>query len=249
MFRKTFAVLSCAAAIALSPVVVHADFFSAKWPVTAWAPANDPLITFKNSPLSTATAKRVWYTGPFEHLEYALMETDGILLEAVYDRVIGDQTILAYHYWMDKMLDTWNHNRGQSRIMGESKPAQAWHGAIDVQMYRLQRSNERCAGFNSEWDHSGRDPQGRPKKVLFGYMCAKPGQALTRDQVESILAGITLDRRFGHTFVKPGQRASTDEAAYALASGAGRSGIGNVKFPFEFGTQYSGEDGDSSFGK
>lgn len=248
MSRKLYAALSCAVAIALSPIVVHADFFSAKWPVTAWAPAGETLIAFKNSSLADASTRRVWYTGAFEHLEYVLAEKDGVMLEAVYDRVIGDQTVLAYHYWMDKMLDTWNHNRGQARTMGVSKPVQAWHGTIDLQMYQLQGTGERCAGFNSEWELSPRDPEGRPEKVFFGYMCAKAGQALTEDQVTSIIEGVTLDRRFGHTFVKPGQKASTDEAAFALASGTGRTGVGNVKFPFEFGTQYSGEDGDSSFG-
>jgi len=57
--------------------------------------------------------------------------------------------------------------------------------------------------------------------------------------VQSVLKGVTLDKRFGHTFVKPGQKASTDEAAFSLASGTGRAGTGNNKFPFEFGTQFS----------
>ena len=245
MSRKFVAVLTCVAAIAVSPLVARADFFAAKWPVTAWAPAGEALISFKNSDFSAATAKRVWYTGAFEHLEYARAETPGIVLEAVYDRVIGDQTILDYHYWMAKMLDTWNHNVGQEKIFGTSNSVRAWHGTIDYQLYRLQRGSQQCAGFNSEWDLSSRDPNGRPKKVFFGYMCAKPGQPLSQTQVESILKGVTLDNRFGHTFVKPGQRASTDEAAHALASGTGRAGTGNHKFPFEFGTQYSGEDGDS----
>ncbi|MDH3701039.1 MAG: hypothetical protein OEU46_06980 [Alphaproteobacteria bacterium] len=249
MFRKIIAILSCSALVALLPLASQAGFFTAKWPVTRWAPAGEALITFKNSALSKASAKRVWYTGAFEHLEYALVETDGIVLEAVYDRVIGDQTILDYHYWMEKMLDTWHRNAGQSKVMGVSKSARAWHGTIDYQLYRLQRTNQNCAGFNSEWDVSARDPNGRPKKVLFGYMCAKSGQALNQAQVETILKGVTLDNRFGHTFVKPGQKAATDEAAYALGSGTGGTGTGNLKFPFEFGTQYSGEDGDSSFGK
>ena len=250
MSRNLVAALSCVAAIALSPIAAHADFFTAKWPVTAWAPAGESLISFKNSPLSKASAKRVWYTGAFEHLEYALLETNGIVLEAVFDQGTGDQTVLAYHYSMEKMLDTWIHNSGQARILGISKPVRAWHGAIEYQMYRLQGTGQYCAGFNSEWELSARDPEGRPEKVLFGYLCAKAGQSLSQDLVESILEGVTLDRRFGHTFVKPGQRASNDEAAFALASGAGRTGIGNNKFPFEFGTQYSENDGegDSSIG-
>lgn len=249
MFRKFTTMTSIAAVVGLLPLMGCADLFVAKWPVTASAPAGDTLITFKDPALSKAAAKRVWYTGPFEHLEYALLETNGLQLEAVYDTVIGDQTILDYHYWMEKMLDTWNHNRGQAKGWGQSNHVQAWHGQIDYQLYRLQSTNQQCAGFNSEWDHSGRDIQGRPYKVFFGYMCAKAGQPITKNQVESILKGVTLDRRSGHKFVKPGQRASTDEAAFALASGASRKGVGNHKFPFEFGTQYEEGDGDSAIGK
>lgn len=249
MSRKFTTIMPFVAIIGLLPFIGCADFYAAKWPVTAWAPAGEALISFKNTPLSKASAKRVWYTGVFEHLEYAQLETNGIVLEAVYDRVIGDQTILDYHYWMEKMLDTWNHNNGQAKVFEKSNPVQAWHGIITYQLYRLQKTGQHCAGFNSEWDHSGRDPNGRPKKVFFGYMCAKNGQPLSQDLVESALKGVKLDDRFGHTFVKPGQRASKDEAAFSLASGTGRAGTGNNKFPFEFGTQYSGEDGDSSFGR
>ena len=244
MSRRIIAILSFAAAIGLLPLLGHAGFFSASWPVTAKAPAGEALITFKSTPLAKATAQRVWYTGAFEHLEYAQLETNDLIVEAVYDTIIGDQTILDYPYRMESMLDTWNRNRGQKKVFGQSKRVQAWHGLVDYQLYRLQGTNQHCAGFNSEWDHSARDSYGRPMKVFFGYMCAKTGQTLTKNKVESILKGVTFDQRFGHTFVRPGQTASVDNAAVAVASGAAGSATGNHKFPFEFGTQYSGEDGD-----
>jgi hypothetical protein len=231
-------------AIGLLPLPGQADFFSRSWPVTAMAPAGEALITFKGSPLTTATAQRVWHTGAFEHLEYARFETNELVVEAVYDTIVGDQTILDYPHWMRSMVDTWNRNRGQAKSWGTSSRVQAWHGMIDYQLYRLQGSNQICAGFSSEWDHSARDSYGRPGKLFFGYMCAKAGQPLAADRVDSILKNVTFDWRFGHTFVRPGQTTSVDPAAVALASGAAGSTTGNHRFPFDFGTHYT-ESGDS----
>lgn len=244
MSRRFIAILSVAAAIGLLPLAGQAGFFSASWPVATKAPAGEALISFKGSQLDKAAAQRVWYTGAFEHLEYAQLETKDLVVEAVYDTIIGDQTILDYPHWMESMIDTWNRNRGQSKSWGKSGRAQAWHGYIDYKLYRLQGTNQHCAGFNSEWDHSGRDSYGRPGKLFFGYMCAKPGQTLTENRVENILKGVTIDKRFGHRFVKPGQTASVDQAAVAIASGAAGSATGNHEFPFEFGTHHV-ESGES----
>ncbi len=244
MSRRFIAILSFTVAAGLLPLTGHADFFSAGWPITTKAPAGESLITFKASPLAAARAQRVWHTGAFEHLEYAQLETKDLIVEAVYDTTIGDQTILDYPHWMESMLDTWNRNRGHSKSWGQSSRVQAWHGMVDYRLYRLQGANQNCAGFSSEWDHSARDSDGRPGKLFFGYMCAKPGKPLAADRVETILMSVTFDQRFGHTFARPGQTASVNQAAVALASGSTGSATGNSEFPFEFGTQHT-ESGDS----
>lgn len=244
MSRKHIAILSLAAGIGLLSIEGRAGFFDAKWPVVRQAPAGEALIGFKDAALNRAAASRVWYTGAFDHLEFARFESGDLVMEIVYDTVIGDQSILDYHYGMETMLDTWRRNRGQAKRWGASKTVQAWHGKVDYQPYRLQASGRNCAGVNSEWDYSARDSRGRPMKVVFGYLCAKGGRPLAADRIEAILKGLTIDQRFGHTFVKPGQVSRVDSAAMAMAAGDSGTKTGNHEFPFEFGTQYT-ESGPS----
>jgi len=173
---------------------------------------------------------------------------NGLTMEAVYDVVIGDQTVLEYPYTIDRMLETWNLNAGQVKRWSAQKTMRGWHGMIDFQPYVLTAANRSCAAFNGEWDHSPRDPYGRPTQLFFGYICAEPGQALSSDRTEELLKSVRIDQRFGHTFVKPGMRASFDKNAHDIATGSIRAGTGNAMFPFEFGTTYSEGDGNDFSG-
>jgi len=216
---------------------------AAQLPVTQMTPAEDVLISFNDPVLKDKATARVSHTGGFEHVEYARFEGSGLTLEAVYDVVIGDQTILDYHYTMDRMLETWNVNAGQAKRWGAEKSLRGWHGVIDYQSYTLMADNRDCAAFNAEWDLSARDPFGRPMEILFGYVCAAPGETLFGNRVEALLKSVRIDRRFGHTFVRPGMRARFDPAAHAIATGTARPGMGNRRFPFNFGTTYTEGDG------
>lgn len=231
------------------PILVAAMVMAgctAQLPVTEMTPPEDVLISINDPALKDKATARVSYTGPFEHVEYAHFEGGGLTLETVYDVVIGDQTILDYHYSMARMLDTWNFNTGQAKWSAPAKSVRGWHGEIDYQPYIQAASNRQCTAFNAEWDHSGRDPFGRPMQIFFGYVCAAPGETLTADRVEALLQSVRINQRLGHTFVKPGMRAKDDGQALALATGSARPGTGNVKFPFNFGTTY--EDGDGNDG-
>lgn len=214
-------------------------------PVTQMTPAQDTLIAVNDPALKDKATARVSYTGLYEHVEYVRYENGGLTLEAVYDVVIDDPVILDYHYTLGRMLDTWNLNAGQAKAWGSRGTARGWHDVIDYQLYTLTAQNRHCAAFAGEWDLSGRDPFGRPMEVVFGYACAKSGEALSADRVEALLKSVRIDRRFGHTFVKPGMQATFDPAAYAIATGSAQPGTGNAKFPFDFGTTYSEGEGDS----
>jgi len=229
--------LSIAFAIALSGC-------AAIVPVTRMTPPADTLIAINDPALKDGAKARVSHTALFEHLEYARYEGGGLTLEAVYDVVIGDQVVLNYHYTMARMLDTWNANAGQAKRWGSRGSTRGWHDVIDYQLYTLTAQNRQCAAFAGEWDLSGRDPFGRPMEVVFGYVCATSGETLSEDRVEALLKSVRIDRRFGHTFVKPGMRASIDEQADAVATGRAKPGTGNNRFPFDFGTTYSEGDGN-----
>jgi hypothetical protein len=212
-------------------------------PVTQMTPAADILIRINDPALKDKAAARVSHTGGFEHVEYARFEGGGLTLEAVHDVVIGDQTVLDYHYTMDRMLETWNLNAGQAKRWGVEKSLRGWHGVIDYQPYTLMAGNRDCVAFNAEWDLSARDPFGRPMEIFFGYVCAAPGETLSGNRVEALLKSVRIDRRFGHTFVRPGMRVRFNPAAHAIATGTARSGTGNMRFPFNFGTTYTEGDG------
>jgi hypothetical protein len=236
-----------AALIAALLLAGCAGAFQAQWPVTKQTPTGDALIGFEDPAFKGAATARVSHLGAFEHVEYARFETNGLALEAVYDTVTGDQRVLDYHFTMARMLDTWNANAGQAKNWGPKKTARAWHGSIEYQTYRLSGTGQQCAGFNSEWDFPAGDPQGRPGRVLFGYVCAKPGAALSEARAASLVKGVRIDPRWGETFVKPGTRSQVDPGAVAMAKGTGRPGTGNREFPFSFGTIFT--DGGPDFSK
>jgi hypothetical protein len=221
---------------------------AAQLPVAQMTAAGEALIAVNDPAMKGKATARVSYTGGFEHVEYARYEGGGLTLEAVRDVVIGDRTILDYHDTTARMLEAWSLNAGQPKRWGEAKSVQGWHGLIDYQPYALGAGNRQCAAFNAEWDHSARDPFGRPTQIFFGYVCAAPGEALSGDRVAALLKSVRIDQRFGHTFVKPGMRANIDRNALALATGNARRDAGNARFPFNFGTTYTEGGGDDFSG-
>jgi hypothetical protein len=208
----------------------------ARYPVTKSVSPADALIRFKDASFQNAKVARVHHLDAFEHIEYAWFETDDMTLEAVYDTALGEGLVLQYDYWMERMVDTWNAHRGQDKIWKPKTSVWAWHGELDYQPFRLARSGRECVGFNSEWDYEPRDSFGRPTKVFFGYVCAKPGAKLSEKRVAALLAGASISERPGESFVAPGTRRQVDQLAFNTARGVAGSVTGNAEFPFNFGT-------------
>ncbi|MCG8546448.1 MAG: hypothetical protein MJE12_19800 [Alphaproteobacteria bacterium] len=228
-----------------------ANLPGAQFPVTVNTPPEQALISFKDPKVKLANTARVSHRGAFEHVEYALFNAPDLTVEAVYDVSLNNGLVLEYDYWLAKMVDTWNVNRGQNKIWGKSGSVRAWHGEIDYQLYRLAGSGRECAGFSSEWDYQPRDPFGRPQRVLFGYICANPGDKLPEQEVAALLQSTIINERPGDTFVPVNPRSRVDQLAFNTAIGAPGTAGGNAEFPFNFGTPYFEGEGDdgSDFGK
>lgn len=246
------AALQIAATALLSMAVAgcaggFASGIGAQFPVTQETPAGQSLITFEDPAFKAAKTARVSHLDAFEHVEYARFETADLTLEAVYDIALGDGYVLEYDYWMKRMVNTWNINHGKAGSWGSRKTERTFYGTIDYQSYRLAGTGQSCVGFNSSWDYQPRDPFGRPTKVLFGYVCAKPGQNLSEQRVAALLKTVVVSKRPGESFVPTNPRRSVDQVAFNTAKGSTGSTGGNAEFPFNFGTPYFGEDG-SSFG-
>ncbi len=229
--------LACVAVLALGGCL------TAQYPVTKRAPGAEALITFEDAALRNAKVVRIHHLDAFEHVAYARFETDRLTLEAVYDTALGEGLALQYDYWMSRMADTWNALRGREKAWGAKVTLAARHSGVDFQPFRLADGRQ-CAGFNSEWDFDVRDSFGRPTRVFFGYVCAKPGATVSERRLAEILAGVRIDPRAGETYVPVRTQRSVDQIAFNTAVGADGSATGNQEFPFNFGTTIDENDGD-----
>jgi hypothetical protein len=219
--------------------------FGARYPITNRIPPEQGMIQFNDPLLANAQQVRVSHLDAYEHVEYARFETADATLEAVYDVALNVSLVLEYDYWLSKMTDTWNANRGQAKTWGPEQNVAAWHGKIAFQPYRLSASGRDCAAFSSDWDFQPRDSLGRPSRVFFGYICAKPGKPLTDAAVASLLKSVTVPTTGPERLVPVNARRNVDQVAYAAAQGANGAATGNAKFPFNFGRTYF-DGGDNS---
>ena len=59
-------------------------------------------------------------------------------------------------------------------------------GEIYFRPYRLTALNRQCFGISGEWDTAVEDPELRYTRILFGYFCARPGKAMTFDEMVAL---------------------------------------------------------------
>lgn len=219
--------------------------FGARYPITSQVPPGQGMIQFADASLANARQVRVSHLGAFEHVEYARFETNDATLEAVYDVAVNDNLVLEYNYWMSRMTDTWNANRGQAKTWGPVQNVMAWHGKIAFQPYRLTATGRDCAAFTSDWDYQPRDSFGRPSRVFFGYLCAKPGRQLTDQGVASLLGSVAFPASPVTSLVPVNGHRSVDQVAFDAAKGTAGSATGNENFPFNFGRPIFDPGGNS----
>jgi hypothetical protein len=232
-------------AVAAITLAGCAGNFGARYPITSQIPPEKGLIKFGDPLLAGAQQVRVSHLDAYEHVEYARFETADATLEAVYDVALNVSLVLEYDYWLSKMTDTWNANRGQAKTWGPAHNVAAWHGKIAYQPYRLTAAGRDCVAFSSDWDYQPRDSLGRPSRVFFGYMCAKPGKQLSDPAVASLLKSVTFPNVPTENLVPVNSRRNIDQVAFAAAKGTDGAATGNAKFPFNFGRTYF-DGGDNS---
>ena len=213
---------------------------AAQFPITRIAAPQEALIRVDDPLLRTARATRVHHLGAFEHVAYARFESDDLILEAVYDAALGSGLVLDYPYGMARMIETWNAHRGRVRSLSEKSTVRAQHGPMEVQPFRPADGGRSCAGFSAEWDFRPRDTVGRPGKVLFGYVCTKPGASISEARLATLLSAISVSGRPAESLRPVGARRQVDQAAVDAARGAGAAATGNADFPFNFGTTSRG---------
>lgn len=217
----------------------------ARYPITSQVPPGQGMIQFNDGAFANAQQVRVSHLGTFEHVEYARFETPDAVMEAVYDVATSDHAVLQYDYWLSRMTDTWNANRGQAKSWGSVRRVMAWHGKITYQPYRLTATGRDCAAFSSQWDYQPRDSWGRPGRVFFGYVCAQPGRHLTDEGVASLLGSVVFPTSPVEQLIPVNGQRSVDQVAVGAAKGSEGSLTGNRKFPFHFGRPIFDPGGNS----
>lgn len=213
------------------------------------------LLRFYGKAQSGLQPLRVAFADPWEYEEYAGFKGQKMRLEMFYVTKARVQTALQYPYSIKDMVGTWNHNVGKTKSWGDSGRVYNPITDIGYQRYDLA-GGEACAGFQTKWDYPADDPDNRPGRVMFGYLCAAPGTKLSSNDIEDTLVNIGL-RGFSER-IRPtdqnriagnfGETSSIAPAArgnaLSIAKGSPARSIGNINFPFEFVVPYSVTGGD-----
>lgn len=229
--------------LAVLMILLIAGCVTAKHPITQRAAPAEALIQFEDPLLQDAQIVRIHHLDAFEHVAYARFETDALTLEAVYDAALDDSLVLQYDYWMERMVGTWNAHRGRAKSFGEESTVRVRHGELEARPFRVAGSGRPCAGFSSEWDFRPRDSFGRPGKVFFGYVCAKPNASLSEERIAKLLSRLALSRRPAESFRTVGAQRQIDRLAFNTAAAGDGGAKGNAEFPFNFGTTIDENEG------
>ena len=127
---------------------------------------------------------------------------------------------------------------------------------IEEMYYKRYSLNgeQSCAGSQAKWEVAPADRLLRPSRVIFGYLCAKPSQKMSKKTIENTLVnigvrGVTEKVRrsdppqvacsFGERNLISQERRA---AAIAIARG-GPGTSGNANFPFGFAVPYHKDSG------
>jgi hypothetical protein len=206
--------------------------------VTRIAPG-DARIVFADDEFKGTASVHVRFTDSWQHEEYALFHGNGSQAEILYSSAeTGYQLALEYLFTVERSVETWNLNRKYTRSWGETEWFRGPFVGFFYQPYQLVEVNRSCFGFS----------------FLFGYYCAGPGGALTRDRMEALLErigvrGITerIRRDSGAAVARVPDAGHQAEATRLARGGAPGTITGNPGFPFDLARYYQVGNGDNEF--
>ena len=219
-------------------------------PDVAWAGSQDAVVLMTAPEFKNLPSRHVVFTDIWQREEYALFQGGGAQAEIIYAAADErDNVALNNYLTVERMVNTWNIARNHKVAWGQSGRVGAPLGAYFYQRFALADINRNCFGFITEWDQRNDDPYLRYSKILFGYYCARTGDAIAEAEIAGLLdnvwiRGITAryDTRF--TPVAPSGLQSSRAGATQFAQ-TGSGDTGNAAFPFdmaEFFNESEGED-------
>lgn len=217
-------------------------------PDVSWAGTKDAVVLMTVPEFQNTPSRHVVFTDIWQREEYALFQGGGAQAEIIFAASNERDTVALNSYLtIERMVNTWNIARNNTVTWGQSGQVGAPLGAYFYQRFRLANSNRNCFGFITEWDQRTDDPYHRNTKILFGYYCASPGNAIAKAEIAGLLdnvwiRGITarFDARF--TPVAPTGPGSGRAGATRFAQ-AGSNDTGNTAFPFNLAEYFNDADG------
>jgi hypothetical protein len=248
-----------AAALVMVTAVAACVFSTREKPRIEWVVADAHQIAVNSEIFESTKPLGVKYTDSWQTEEYALFRADGRQLEMIYAQASEAFTVaLDYQMPIEKMVSTWNLNSRQNLVWGPLGRVDTRLGTWFYRTYAHNALQRSCAGLMVEWDQIYEDPQGRPRKVAFGYFCRAEGETLEDEAVRALIRGIRIGTTEGRSTRRYTANDTTEDkgadlmvneglqnaSAIAVARGYNLStDIGIPRFPFMFAGYYSESGG------
>jgi hypothetical protein len=153
------------------------------------------LLVFTSGPFEGPASQRTLYADPSQREEYALYKRGGRHAEIVYitTRHIHSNN-LSLDNWgtLNDMISEWNYTKSGVQITKDAFRVEADWTGFWAKPFEINQTAQHCAGFQAEWDGRADDPDHRPGKMIFGYMCEKAGSSFERADISKRIAEIAV---------------------------------------------------------
>ena len=164
---------------------------------TSELPAGKGLILFNADTVGNAPAKRIQYSDNEQRVDYALFkgpgDRNGAQAEFIYmETKTMVQVAFDFSFTIMDKVQEWRLNKNQPVKWEKAVLLRTAVGDVFYKPYRLTKLNRQCFGVSGEWEMAVNDSELRHTRILFGYYCAPPGQALSNKEMASLTDRIGL---------------------------------------------------------
>ncbi len=224
-------------------------------------PLDKGLILFSTETVGKTPQKRIQYTDNEQRVDYALFRGGDAQAEFVFmEKPYFLNVAFDFPYNIRDKVEVWNFSKGRPIKWEKAKRLTTKLGWVHYRPYRLTSANRQCFGMSGEWEVHPLDERLRDTRIMFGYYCAPPGQALSEKEILSLVDRIglrgTTERSPGYADPVNNFYRDVDEVyggpegtkrAVEIAQGAGTpqsAGIG--EFPFRYAQYFTVSGGDNT---
>jgi len=185
------------------------------------------------------STRLVRYADRNELEEYLAHEDGEMRAELLFIAATDDRYALVDRLDIEGALARFAYVAGRHGPLGPSEAVDL--GAVRgfYRTFELAAENRHCIGLGAGWDERSDDPDRRPSKLLFGYLCTSPGAPLppvvARELAERAFARRLPDDPYAVTAMVEG------EPALGLAREGPSSDGGVPDFPWLFARHYQEE--------